>query len=75
MKNRHSVDKNISKIRHNDENFSVLKGQNEQIAQRKKKYEQTIDIFLKNLYNWYNHRNGVMGEVPPFTGFGHFKPK
>ena len=37
-----------------------------------KKYEQTIAISGENLYNCYNHRNGVMGEVPPFTGFWAF---
>ena len=43
--------------------FSQL---NQQIAQNHKNYEQTIAIFFDNLYNCYNHRNGVMGEVPPF---------
>ena len=63
---QHYVDKNISKIRQNveiEQYFNLLK---QQIAQNHKNYEQTIAIFFDNLYNWYNHRNGVMGEVPPF---------
>ena len=64
--NQHCVHKNISKFRQNvkiEQCFSQLI---QQIAQIIKKYEQTIAIFFNNLYNCYNHRNGVMGEVPPF---------
>ena len=64
--NQHCVHKNISKFRQNvkiEQCFSQL---NQQIAQNHKNYEQTIAIFFDNLYNCYNHRNGVMGEVPPF---------
>ena len=68
--NQHSVHKNISKFRQNvkiEQCFSQL---NQQIVQIIKNYEQTIAIFFDNLYNWYNHRNGVMGEVPPFIEKG-----
>ena len=63
---QHYVDKNISNFRQFVKFKYCFNQLIQQIAQIIKKYEQTIAIFFNNLYNCYNHRNGVMGEVPPF---------
>ena len=66
LNSQHQVEKNISVFRQFAKIKCLFNKLKQQIAQIIKNYEQTIAIFFENLYNCYNHRNGVMGEVPPF---------